>query len=104
MIPTNRKPTHPGRILDEMYLKPLHISLRSFGAVTGISRKHLSRVINGHARVSVEIATKLAATLSTTPELWVNAQRNVDIYEARQRLREWKPKKVFKALELQRVP
>ena len=101
MIPTNRRPTHPGRILKEMYLKPRGVSLRALGGATGVSRKHLSRIINGHVGVSVELATKLAATLNTTPELWVNAQRNIDLYDARRRLSEWRPKRVFKAQGLQ---
>jgi addiction module HigA family antidote len=62
---------------------------------SGISRKHLSRIVNGHASISAVTATKLAATLNTTPELWVNAQRNVDMYDARRKLNRWRPKKVF---------
>ena len=42
---------------------------------------------------------KLAAALDTTPELWINAQRNVDMYDARQGLSEWKPTRVFGVLQ-----
>ncbi len=101
MIPTKRRPTHPGTILREMYLKPRKVTLRALSEATGISRKHLSRIVNGHARVSVEVAMKLAAALDTTPELWLNAQRNVDLYDARWELSEWKPKQIFGAREPQ---
>ena len=97
MIPTNRRPTHPGTILKEMYLKPRGVSLRALSEAAGISRKHLSRIVNGHVGISPEMAMKLAAALETTPELWINAQRNLDMYDARQELREWKPKQVFGA-------
>ena len=95
MIPTKRRPTHPGVLLKEMFLKPRDITLSALEEATGISRKHLSRIVNEHAPISVEIATKIAAVLNTTPELWVNAQRNIDIFDARQKLRGWKPKRVF---------
>ena len=103
MIPTNRRPIHPGTILKEMYLKPRDISIKALGEATGISRKHLSRIINGHARISVEVAMKLAAALDTTPELWLNAQRNVDLYDAQRELKGWKPKAVFRVREPQTV-
>ncbi|HED04636.1 MAG TPA: addiction module antidote protein, HigA family [Candidatus Fraserbacteria bacterium] len=101
MIPTNRRPTHPGTILKEMYLRPRKISLRALSEATGISRKHLSRIVNGHVGISPEVAMKLATALETTPELWLNAQRNLDLYDARQNLRKWKPKRVFRAREHQ---
>lgn len=101
MIPTNRRPIHPGTILKEMYLKPRRVSVKALSEATGISRKHLSRIVNGHARISVEVAMKLAAALDTTPELWLNAQRNVDLYDAQRKLKEWKPREVFKGCEPQ---
>jgi len=101
MIPTKRRPTYPGTILKEMYLKPRKISLRALSEATGISRKHLSRIVNGHVGISPQVAVKLATALDTTPELWLNAQRNLDLYDARESLREWKPKRVFRAPEPQ---
>lgn len=94
MIPTGRRPTHPGTLLRELYLRPWNVSLRALSATTGVSRKHLSRIVNGHARISAEVALKLAAVLETTPELWINAQRNVDLYDARERLKGWQPEKL----------
>ena len=95
MLPAKRRPTPPGMILREMYLKPRRISVKALSEATGISRKHLSRIVNGHARISVEVAMKLAAALGTTPELWLNAQRNVDLFDAREKLQSWKPKQTF---------
>lgn len=95
MIPTKRRPTHPGTILKEMYLEPRKVSVKALSEATGISRKHLSRIVNGHVGISPEVAMKLAAVLDTTPELWLNAQRNVDLFDAQQELQEWEPRQVF---------
>ncbi|MFO7761588.1 MAG: HigA family addiction module antitoxin [Thermodesulfobacteriota bacterium] len=101
MIPTNRRPTHPGTILREMYMKPRNVTMRALVEATGISRKHLSRIANGRAGVSPRVAIKLAAALDTTPELWLNAQHNVDLFDARCDLNDWKPAKVFNPQDTQ---
>jgi len=95
MIPTKRRPHHPGVLLKELYMRPRKITVTALAEATGITRKHLSRVVNGHARVSAEIATKLSVTLDTTTDLWMNAQRNVDVFDVNQKLKDWKPKIVF---------
>lgn len=101
MIPTDRRPTHPGTMLREMYLKPREVTLTALSDATGISRKHLSRLANGHVSVTPEVAMKLAAALDTTPELWLNAQRNVDLFDARQDLSDWSPTRVFEPEDAQ---
>jgi hypothetical protein len=37
--------------------------------------------------VTAEVALKLGATFSTTPEFWLNAQKAVDLFAARAKLR-----------------
>jgi antitoxin (DNA-binding transcriptional repressor) of toxin-antitoxin stability system len=37
--------------------------------------------------VPAEVALKLAATFSTTPDFWLNAQKAVDLFAARSKLR-----------------
>jgi len=101
MTPKNRRPTHPGTILKEMYLEPRNVSIASLSRATGISRKHLSRLVHGHVKVSPEVAMKLAAAFDTTPELWLNAQRNVELYDAQQDLSEWAPSEVFTSEDVQ---
>lgn len=95
MIPKNRRPTHPGTILREMFLKPRNVSMTNLEKATGISRKHLSRIVNGHAKITPWVAIKLAAALETSPELWLNAQQSLDIFDARQELIDWEPLRTF---------
>ncbi len=95
MIPKNRRPTHPGTILREMFLKPRNVSMTNLKKATGISRKHLSRIVNGHAKITPWVAIKLAAALETSPELWLNVQQNLDIFDARQELIDWEPSRTF---------
>jgi antitoxin HigA-1 len=80
----NRRPTSPGEILRQLYLDPREISIARFAEAVGVTRKHMSNVVNGHAAITAELATRIATVLETTPEYWLNLQNAVDLYDARE--------------------
>lgn len=82
MFKRNRRPTLPGQILIAHYLEPRRLSVSQFARDLGVSRKHLSDVVNGRARVTPNVAVRLAHALGTSPALWVNLQAAVDIFDA----------------------
>ncbi|WP_455780003.1 HigA family addiction module antitoxin [Desulfovibrio piger] len=84
-----RKPALPGEILKEMYLDPLGLTITDFAGRIGVSRKTVSAIVNGHSPVTVDMALRLSRAFSTTPDLWLNLQRAVDLWEARQRHGSW---------------
>jgi len=43
----------------------------------GVSRKHVSAIVNGRAPVTPDIAMRLAAVFSTEPEVWVNLKARI---------------------------
>jgi len=75
-------PIHPGEILKEMYLDPLRISITDLADNLGVARKTVSQLVNGHMGVSAEMALRLGKAFNTTPELWLNIQRNYDLWYA----------------------
>ena len=77
-------PAHPGKILKEMYLDELNISIAALALRTGISRKHLSNILNCKVPVTVEVALKLAKCFNTTPEVWLREQLAYDLWQAKQ--------------------
>ena len=83
-----RRPTSPGEILVELYLAPHSISIAKFAEAVGVSRKHMSAIVNGHASFTAETATRMAAVLGTTAQYWLNLQNAVDLFDAEQRLAE----------------
>ena len=78
-------PPHPGGILKRQYLKPLDLTVAATARALGVSRKQFSQLVNERAGVSPDMALRLATAFSTTPEFWVNLQRNHDLWAARQR-------------------
>ena len=83
-IPTHRAPTHPGEILVEEFLSPMGVTQSEAARAIGVSFQRLNGVACGRRDVTMSTALRLARYLGTTPEFWINLQRNVDLYEAMQ--------------------
>ena len=81
-----RTPTTPGEILREEFLLPLEMSQKELADHIGQDVKVINRIVNGRSAVTAEVALKLAATFSTTPEFWLNAQKAVELFAARSKL------------------
>src|SRR3990172_4254254 len=79
-----RKPTPPGEILLEEFLKPLRLTQSHLAHHIGCDVKVINRIVNGHSSVTAEMAVRLAAAMDTTPEFWLNAQQAADLYRATQ--------------------
>lgn len=79
-----RKPSTPGEILSEEFLIPAGITQAELARHLGCDVKTINRLVNNHTALNVQMGRRLAAALGTTPEFWINLQRNVDLYEAAQ--------------------
>jgi antitoxin HigA-1 len=77
-------PPHPGQVLREYLGK---VSITQAARHLGITRAALSRILNGKAGISAEMALRLADTLGTTPELWTGMQAQYDLWRASKRRR-----------------
>lgn len=78
-----RKPTTPGEILNEEFLKPLGLSQKKIANHLSCDYKVINRIINERASVTPEMAIKLATAFETTPDFWLNAQMAVDLWSLR---------------------
>ncbi len=84
-----RRPTHPGQILKEDYIETLGLTITKLSKVLGTSRKTLSKIINERGSVTPEMALKLSKAFDTSPEFWLNLQRNYDLWEAARKSSDW---------------
>jgi addiction module HigA family antidote len=73
--------------LAELFLTPRKISIGAFAAAAGVTRKHMSAIVNGRASITAETATRIATVLGTTAQFWLNLQNAVDLYDATVRLK-----------------
>jgi addiction module HigA family antidote len=77
-------PAHPGRIL-AYYLDGR--SVTEVARHLGVTRPALSRVLNGKAAVSADMALRISEAFSTDPELWLRLQAQRDLWIALQKKR-----------------
>jgi addiction module HigA family antidote len=77
---TKRKPVHPGIIIDEHYIKPLHLNLQELADNLHITRNTLFKIRKGKARITPAIAIALSKAFDTTPELWLHLQQKYDLW------------------------
>ena len=80
-------PSHPGEILRDLYLKPMNVTITHAADALGVTRKHVSAIVNGRAPVTPDMAMRLAAVFDTEPELWVNLQAQYDLWVVSQKAR-----------------
>lgn len=78
-------PAHPGEILKEDVLPGLGLTVTEAAAQLGVSRVALSRVINGRAAISAELAIRLAQWLGGNAESWLQMQLQHDLWHAERR-------------------
>ena len=76
-----RKPTTPGEILLEEFLKPAGITQSAFARHLGCDVKTINRLVRGHTSLDVGMARRIAAAVNTSAQFWVNLQQAVDLYE-----------------------
>lgn len=75
-------PPHPGEIIRELCIEPMELTVTDAAKALGVSRNALSRVLNGHANISPEMAIRLSIAFNTTSESWLNQQMQYDLWQA----------------------
>lgn len=80
-----KTPSHPGEILQAMYLEPMGVTITSAAEALGVSRKHVSAIVNGSAPVTPDMASRLAAVFGPDVQLWINLQAQYDVWDVSQR-------------------
>ena len=78
-------PPHPGIFLNETVIKPLEIGVTETAQRLGMSRTALSRVLNGKAGISPDLAIQLERAGQSSARFWINLQANYDLWQAKNR-------------------
>ena len=76
---------HPGELLREDVLQPLGLEVTEAAHRLGMSRTSLSRVINGHAGISPDLAVRLERAGVSSARFWMTLQTNYELSQAERR-------------------
>ncbi|WP_413154800.1 HigA family addiction module antitoxin [Bartonella sp. cb54] len=78
-----KNPPHPGELLREDVIVELGLSVTETAARLGMSRVAFSRVLNGKAAISPDLAIRLEMAGVSTARAWLAMQTNYDLAQAR---------------------
>ncbi len=83
-------PPHPGRAIRTLHMESIEddaadMTVGEAAAKLGVSRVSLSRVINGHAGISLDMALKLETAGWGIADSWMELQTRYDVAQARKR-------------------
>ncbi len=76
------KPTHPGEMLREDFMSDYGLTASSLAEALGVSRQTINEILRERRAISPAMALMLSRLFGNSPEFWLNAQRNVDLWEA----------------------
>lgn len=84
------RPTHPGAILRNM-LEELatdggnqlpSLTQKELAKRLGVSRRTVNELINERRDMTADTAIRLSRVFKTTPDIWMNLQKAVDLWDA----------------------
>ena len=78
-------PPHPGKVIKELCIDPLGLTITEAAQGLGVSRKTLSALINGHFGISPEMAIRVSKAFGGSAESWLTQQTQYDLWQAMQK-------------------
>ena len=72
-------PLHPGEVLREDFLIPLGLSAGLVARACRVPRTRIERITAEQIGISTDTALRLGRYFGTTPDLWLNLQRQFEV-------------------------
>ena len=82
MAKTRLNPVHPGEVLSEEFLKPMGLSQSKLANAVGVPPRRINEIVLRQRAITADTALRLARYFGTTPQFWLNLQRNYDLRRA----------------------
>lgn len=70
---------HPGEILNEEFLIPLHITPYRLAKETNIPQTRISEIIKGNRRITADTALRLSQFFGNSAKFWLGLQDDFDL-------------------------
>ncbi len=85
-LKNNMRPIHPGEILNEEFLAPLHMSAHALAMALRVPAPRINDIVREKRSISPDTALRLARYFGTTPEFWMTLQQGFDLRRAHREL------------------
>ena len=86
MIPRNRIPAHPGKILLKEFLEPKEMTQAALADKMHVPIQRVNTLVNEKRDMTPETAILLSRALGTNAEFWMNLQTNHDLAVAEHKM------------------
>jgi addiction module HigA family antidote len=93
-----KRPTHPGEFIREDILLEFDLTQEELAQRLSVSRRSINQLVNGKRGVTADMALRLSKFTNTSPQLWLNLQAAVDLWDASQAADSLKPIQPYPAL------
>jgi len=87
-IKPKRPPIHPGEFLREEFLPDYDLTVSGLATALGVSRQSVNELLRERRAVSPRMALRLSRLFGNSPEFWLNLQRAVDLWEAKNAIKD----------------
>ncbi len=77
------RPSHPGAILREDFLKEMNLTISKTADALQVSRKQLSKIVNEHAGITAEMAFRLEQGFGVEAQFWLDLQSKYDLWKVK---------------------
>ena len=88
MTVTRVPPTHPGEILLEEFLKPMHLSQYRLAKDISVPARRINEIVHGKRAISADTALRLSRYFGLSERFWLNLQSRYELEMAKDRLGE----------------
>ena len=72
-------PLHPGEILLEEFLIPMHLSQNKIANDIGVPPRRINEIVHGKRRITADTALRLAHYFKMSPQFWLGLQMDYDL-------------------------
>jgi addiction module HigA family antidote len=79
---------HPGEILEKEFLEPLSITAYKLSKAIGVQQTRISLIIKGERGITADTAMRFSKFFGTSPEFWMNLQREYDLRRVKIEIKE----------------
>lgn len=77
-------PPHPGEVLAGLWMEPLGLTVTAVADALGVSRKTVSKIVNGNGAVTPEMALRLELAFGASAQSWLGHQAAFDLWQVEQ--------------------
>ena len=83
-VPTNRPPTHPGKMLFEEFLSPMQINEQHLAESIHVPQERIKEIISERKSINPSMALRLAKYFGMSADFWMNLQLRWDLCQTQQ--------------------